>query len=81
MKFNIFSKKSKKPDRNKETKNKAEISLNKREYERYFIEGIEIEGLGSVLDVSNKGFRVKKEKPEDIEGELFEIPVEDKTLS
>jgi hypothetical protein len=80
MKFNIFSKKSKKPDRNKETKNKAEISLNKREYERYFIEGIEIEGIGSVLDVSNKGFRVKKEKPEDIEGELFEIPVEDKTL-
>ncbi len=86
--FNIFSKgdsnnpsseKKKTVEENKNTPSDDSI-LNKRNYERYFIEGIEIQGLGTVFDVGKKGFRVKKEKPEDIEGELFEIPVKDKTI-
>ncbi len=88
--FNIFSKGEEPKDSklevsNKDTQQDKETSLNdsvlnKRNYERYFIEGIEIQGLGKVFDVSSKGFRVKKETSEDIEGELFEIPIEGKTL-
>ncbi len=84
--FNIFSKNNKKESsknkkQNFQTESESNESLlNKRKYERYYVEGIVIDGLGTVFDVSSKGFRVKKENPEDIEGELFEIPVQDKKL-
>ncbi len=79
--FNIFSKndkqKKKNPDKTKSFDSiEKEDVLNKRSYERYFVEKLEIKGLGSVFDVSSKGFRVKKEKPDEIEGDLFEIPIE-----
>ncbi len=87
--FNIFSKGDKKENISKkqqeiqkieEVDSSNDLVLNKRNYERYFVEGIIIDGLGTVFDVSSKGFRVLKEKPDEIEGELFEIPVKDKTL-
>ena len=73
MAFFGFGKKDKKEKREE----KKSIKLNRRKYDRYFVENLYVDDIGKVIDISKNGATIQKDKIDKIELKNINIRLKD----